>query len=83
MGRRDELQPQVILLESQLKAHHLLHWSWPGPPASATFKVRHSYAGQCMLCNKNPNFRNSQDMIQNQNYHKLISMIVLIRSSCG
>ena len=51
-GRRDEPQPQVILLECQAKKHHLLHWSWPGPPASATFKVRHSYARQHMLCNK-------------------------------
>ena len=44
--RRDEPQPQIILLESKLKKHHLLHWSWPGPPATVTFKVRH--AGQCM-----------------------------------
>ena len=50
-GRRDELQPQVIVFESKLKKHHLLHWSWPGPPASVTFQVRQSCAGQLCVTN--------------------------------
>ena len=36
--RRDEPQPRIILLESQLKQHHFLHWTWPGP--TVTFQVR-------------------------------------------
>ena len=49
---KDHLQPRYILLECQAKKHHLLHCSWTGPPASATFKVRHGYARQHLLCNK-------------------------------
>ena len=31
--RRDEVQPRVILIESQMKdsKHYFLHWSWPDP----------------------------------------------------
>lgn len=35
--RRDIPQPRIILLESELKKHHFLHWSLPGP--SVTFEV--------------------------------------------
>ena len=38
IGRRDELQPQVIMLESELKERHFLHWTTIGP--SVTFQVR-------------------------------------------
>ena len=51
-GRRDEPQPKVVLIESKLKRHHLLHWICPGPPASVTFQVRHSCTTWIVLYNK-------------------------------
>ena len=50
-GQRDEPQPRVVVLESKLLKHHLLHWNWPGPPAPVTFQVRQSCAGQCCVYN--------------------------------
>ena len=73
-GQRDETQPRVVVLESKLFKHHLLHWTYPGPPASVTFQVRQSCTGQC--CAINYNCRNLQDTNQrkqinqrNQMYH--------------
>ena len=37
-GERDELQPQIILLESQVKERHFLHWTMINP--SVTFQVK-------------------------------------------
>ena len=50
-GPRDEPQPKVVLIESKLLKHHLLHWIYPGSPAPVTFQVRHSCAGQCCAVN--------------------------------
>ena len=36
--RRDVVQPQIIMLESQAKGRHFLHWISPG--YSVTFQVR-------------------------------------------
>lgn len=77
--RRDEPQPRIILLESQLKKHHFLHWTCPGP--TVTFYVRNLL--HLWACNKliQIYFRNYKNMIQMD--QKLISVMNLIRDLSG